>query len=130
MRKAILMMLLTVISSSAAKAGQYFYSCAVENVYLVDDKGRIKENARLTGNMRGERFSVDRLTGSVAGGRIPAFPVVKSSVLFPGGEGNSFKAYFQGYDFVSYLEVHEYMDGEGKPFVLHDGASIFSGFCE
>lgn len=130
MRKAILMMLLAVLSSSAAKAGQDSYFCAVENVYLLDDKGRIKENASLTRIMRGDRFSVDRLTGNVAGERIPAFPLVKSSVLFPGGKGNSFKSYFQGYNFVSYLEVYEYKDGEEKPFVLHDGASIFSGFCE
>jgi hypothetical protein len=130
MRKAIVMMLLAVVSSSAAKAGQYSYFCAVENVYLVDDRGRIKENAILTGIMRGERFTVDRVTGNVAGERIPAFPLVKSSILSPGGKGNPFKSYFQGYNFVSYLEVHEYKDGEGKPFVLHDGDSIFSGFCE
>jgi hypothetical protein len=130
MRKAIVMVLLAVVGSSAAKAGQYSYSCGVEHVYLVDDKGRIKENANLIGIMRGERFSVDRVTGKVAGDRIPAFPVVKSSVLFPGGKGNSFKSYFQGYNFVSYLEVYEYQDDEGKPFVMHDGDSIFSGFCE
>jgi hypothetical protein len=129
MRKAILITLLAVLSGSTV-AGQYSYSCAVENVYLVDDKGRIKENATLTGIMRGERFSADLLTGNVAGQRIPAFPVVKSSVLYPSGKGKSFKSYFQGYNFVSYLEVYEYMGGEEKPFVLHDGASIFSGFCD
>ena len=130
MCKAILMMLLVVLGNNVAKAGQHSYSCAVENAYLVDEDGRIKENARFTGIMRGDRFTVDRLTGSVAGGRVPAFPMVKSSVLFPGGKGNAFKSYFQGYNFVSYLEVYEHRDGEEKPFVLHDGASIFSGFCE
>jgi len=130
MHKTIVMMLLAVVSSSAATAGQYSYSCAVENVYLVDDKGRIRENANLTGIMRGERFSVDRVTGKVTGDRIPALPLVKSSVLAPGGKANSFKSYFQGYNFVSYVEVYEYKDDEGKPFVLHDGDSIFSGFCE
>jgi len=130
MRKAIVMTLLAVVSSSAANAGQYSYTCAVENVYLLDDKGRIRENANLTSIMRGERFSVDRVTATVTGDRIPAFPVVKSSVLVPGGKGNSFKSYFQGYNFVSYLEVYEYKEDEGKPFVLHDADSIFSGFCE
>lgn len=129
MRKAILITLLAVACNSAV-AGQYSYFCIVDNVYLVDDKGRIKENANLTRIMRGERFSADLLTGNVTGDRIPAFPVVKSSVLFPSGKGKSFKSYFQGYNFVSYLEVYEHRDGEGKPFVLHDGTSILSGFCE
>jgi hypothetical protein len=123
------MALLAVVSSGAAAAPSS-YACAAQNVYLVDDKGRIKEDAILTRNMRGERFSVDVMTGRIAGERIPAFPAVKFAVLSPSGKGGPFRVYFQGYNYVSYLEVYEHQDGEAKPFVLHDGESIYSGFCE
>ena len=129
MRRVILMTLLAA-ASSGAEAVQSSYSCAAQNVYLLDDKGRIKEDATLARNMRGERFSVDMMTGRIAGERIPAFPAVKFAVLSPSGKGGPFRVYFQGYNYVSYLEVYEHQDGGAKPFVLHDGESIYSGFCE
>jgi hypothetical protein len=123
-------MALLAVASGGAAAAQNSYTCSAQNVYLVDDKGRIKEDATLTRNMRGERFSVDLLTGKVGGERIPAVPPVKYSILSPSGKGGPFRSYFQGYNYVSYLEIYEFMEGETKPFVLHDGASLFSGFCE
>lgn len=131
MRKAILMMLLATLCSSTA-AGQFSYFCTVQSVYQIDGKGQIEKSSNiwLTDLMRGQRFSVDRRNGNVAGEHVPAFRPDKFVVLFPGGDGNAFKSYFQGGNFVGFLEIYEYTDGKKKPYVLHDGASIYSGICE
>ena len=74
-------------------------------------RGRVDHDHR-----NGERFAADRQTGGITGERVPAFRPDKFVVLFPGRNGDSFKSYFQGYNFVDYLEVYEYKEGKKKPF--------------
>ena len=117
-----------MIAVSSANAGQFSFFCSVDNAYSLDDQAAIKSDP--ANRFRGERFSLDRRTGQITGERIPAFRADKFVVLFPGKDGNSFKSYFQGQNFVSYFEVYEYREGKKKPFVLHDGIFILSGLCD
>ena len=75
-------------------------------------------------------FRVDRYTGFVAGEKIPATKARQSQVLAPGGLENAFKSYFKDYNFTSYLEIYEQKKGPQKPFILHDGGLIYTGFCK
>ena len=129
MKRTVIAVLFAGIAQ-VALAGDYSYFCTINNVYQLGDDGLITLSASHTKIMRNERFSVDRRTGVIVGERIPAFRATKHEVLFPGRDGNSFKSYFQDYNFVSYLEVYEYRQGTRKPFVLHDSINIYAGFCE
>ena len=122
--------LATCAATSTSLAGQISYYCSVRNVYHLGDDATISKNPRDTLAMRNATFRVDRMTGFVAGEKIPAIQSRQSQVLSSGDGENPFKSYFKDYNFTSYLEIYEHKKGPQKPFILHDADVVYTGFCE
>lgn len=79
----------------------------------------------------GDKFAVDRRTGTVTGERVPAFNARRFDVLGDGKNGNSFKVVFSGQNgYLGYLAIAEYKAGKSKPFILDDSIWVATGICE
>jgi hypothetical protein len=113
-----------------AMAGPISYNCTVEKVYKLD--GVTLRQSTWEKDFKGSRFSVSRLSGEIIGEVLSTSLAMSTSVVNPGSTSDSFKsvAFFQGQ--VQLLEVHEYKQGDSKPFFAASlgGAGLVTGTCK
>jgi hypothetical protein len=77
----------------------------------------------------GTGFSVDRVTGRIAGN--PAFDtgLGKSVVISRGDRNQSFVVYGETGYRRNYIEVREFTMSEAKPFTTMDYGAVYMGTC-
>lgn len=120
-----------LFASSNAVSSDLAYTCEVEKVYNLSDKGLL-EPSNFEKLMKGSFFSVSRVTGEIIGQVIPTLMAKSTHVINKGSKEYSFKAVTDFGDQYQILEVQEFREGAIKPFVAFSmgGAGIVSGSCK
>jgi len=112
------------------------YTCQVANVYALGDNGELSQSPWRE-KWEGSQFSVSRSSGEIIGELVTTEFAESTSVINAGSGANSFKALalfppIGGSSAqVQIIEVQEFKEGQGKPFVVMSmgGAGIVTGQC-
>jgi hypothetical protein len=124
---------LVMTFSMQAFSGKFGYECVVESSYRVSGEGELIRNSTMV--FEGEKFSVSRETGEVAGFQaVSSMRAKQLSVINQGTSEMSFKsiALFSHPNVggeINVIEIEEFVESDEKPFVMMRGVTIFSGIC-
>ena len=123
---AILLLICTNLNAATLS-----YTCEVTNVYGLNDDGSLKVSGFDKG-MKGNKFSVSRVTGEIIGQVVPTIVANSTRVINKGSSENSFKTVAEFDEQFQILEVQEFRKGDSKPFVSSSmgGAGIVTGLCK
>jgi hypothetical protein len=132
MRKCLL---LCILFSNTIFAGEYSYSCEVNNEYTLHDDGTLKQDQRI---YIGSKFNVERKSGVVLGDGVGNSSYPTKQVIDAGSNAQSYKLIWISREVIGYkgshnsvyLNIEEYNSNSLKPFTLHLGSTILSGQCK
>ena len=135
---SFLVLLISCLSSAQAQQ-PLFYSCEVNNLYILAEDGALRgmPKSNLKGLAKGQRFQINILSGAMIGemfsSRSWASTVVLDNGLSP--IGSAYKAIYSsppGGEFINlaFFQVDYSKNVEGnKPFVFVDADDVFTGTC-
>lgn len=107
------------------------YLCEIGAVYDLTDDGYLGED-QLDRRRVGLEFTVDIHTGQVAGNGPVGFPTVGPQVLQRPTTNDALRLLWVSdgpYTRMHYLEVHEHLASERKPFFGHNILGPLTGTC-
>ena len=123
-------LIISLMISSCAVAGERSFNCTVNGVYSLSSNGKIEIESSPAVPRVKDTFSVDRRSGVVVGERIPVFRPDKFLLLAAGTDGNSFVVSYSAKTQVGFLIIESYRESKRVPFLLQDGIWISSGVCD
>ncbi len=109
-----------------------YYICQVSSDAHIKNSGALdllRNSPRI-----GEKFSVNKKTGAVAGDIFDALNTPQ--LIARGSDQNSFKVLWiqksagKNGAFVDYLSIEEFVKGKKKPFGFFSGGLLMTGSCE
>lgn len=104
------------------------YKCTIKAKKILSDDGLLEPNKKVTEKV----FFVDRSTGMANGGFKNYISPNDVKVINRGSKEFSFVALSSvgPHDYVNYIEIHEYVSSEIKPFLALDNwDGILTGTC-
>lgn len=107
------------------------YKCTVTDAKGLSDNGLLEPD-EFSQMFPGKEFVLDKGTGRITGGLSNHNGNGQPEVLDYGSTEQAFKAItiFRPFVTVEYLYIEEFNRSNLKPFMLIDGAHIFTGICE
>ena len=114
---------------SPAYAASIVYACTVQLTLTVDDNG-VPNQADRFAAAPGIRFIVDRTTGRFYNAEMFDNATGENVILDEGDKDTSFRVLNRVGFRTNYLEVHQFIAGQRKPFVMIDYGDIYTGLCE
>lgn len=118
-------------SAMAQLASDADYLCTVHEAYDVTADGKLESKSTTHKFLIGQRFSVERTTGAMAGD-VKHGTYSEITVLDPGSDEQSYKVVGVSkaqYMYLDYLEIKEYADSPNKPFIFRSRTGIRTGTC-
>ena len=129
---ATLALLLLAVVSEPSIAGDSHYECIVVSAGKLTEEGTLSPHWT-NKSIVGAKFTVDRVTGRIIGGPLDNSNM-KIEVIDKGSNEMSFQSFSKSTirTHSTYIEIQEFMPGEGKPFVgtttlYYPG--VYSGIC-
>ena len=115
-------------------AGPVEYKCEINYEYFLTSSGELKEEKRI---YKGEKFHIERPTGTVLGGGLGNHFYPTKKIIDPGSKEQNFKLLYLSKHVVGtengknavYIEVNEYAETYEKPFVVITNTKVLSGIC-
>ena len=118
---------------SLAAAGLSSYFCETTRAYGLTEDGSLEINEGYTNHLRGEPFSVDRVSGRI----VSNFHTNHSPRVIwdpKDGDGNSYQVVDLGISnvnaFASVLIIKDGVKSLSKPFIWHWDTIVFIGTCK
>jgi hypothetical protein len=129
--RLVVILMLSWSAASALGAEDHFV-CTIKVEYDLSRQGQL-EVAAMSRYSAGQRFVVDRLTGTVRGKFVSTAGANNLVVVDRGSSENSYKAYWThprlASSPVAYLEIRTYR-GPKPDFLLVNNAGIYTGNCD
>lgn len=131
MRPILAALLLFAGPSFQASAEESRYQCEVESFYrFADAEFQADDRSELIG----ERFVVDRASGTISGFELSNEDAEQKMVLDRGSAKQAFKVLsvfevYGPYQAVKYLYVEEFAPTPEKPFFAVSGSWLLTGHC-
>jgi hypothetical protein len=131
MRAILAALVLLAAACFPASAEESRYLCEVEGFYrFVEAQFRADDRSELIG----ERFSVERASGTISGFELSNEEAEQKTVLDRGSDKQAFKVLsvfevYGPYQAVKYLYVEEFAPTPEKPFFAVSGSWLLTGHC-
>ncbi len=115
-------------------AGPIEYKCEIKYEHSLTSIGELSEGKMI---YKGERFHIERPSGTVLGGGLGNRFYPTKIIIDPGSKEQNFKLLYlsnpvkgteNGKNAV-YIEVKEYAETYEKPFVVVTNTKVLSGIC-
>lgn len=128
--RVIYLLAAVTMAVSETNAALTSYQCTIAVTFEVGGDGLPSGPHPWDGKLVGKGFSVDRVTGRIAGN--PAFDTGKgeSYLISPGNGDQSFVAYGETGYRRNYIEIKEFTQGTTKPFTMMNYGAVYMGTCE
>jgi hypothetical protein len=108
------------------------YVCTISVEYALTQDGRLQQS-NWSERVKGQRFVVDRLTGSIRGNFITTAGADNVKVVDRGSSQNSYKSYWTHPRLASaplgYLEIRTF-EGAKPPFLVVNNSGTYTGICD
>jgi hypothetical protein len=131
MRLILAALILTMIAGPDAYGGEGRYRCEVESFYGFEDAEFRRDDGS---DLIGDRFAVDRSTGTISGFELNNEMAQQRLVLDRGSEKQAFKVLsiyqvYGPYHNVKYLYIEEFEPKAEKAFFAVSGSGLLTGHC-
>ncbi len=131
MRLILAALILTIVAGPVAYGSEGRYRCEVEKFYDFEDAEFRRDDGS---DLIGDRFAVDRATGTISGFELNNEMAQQRLVLDRGSNKQAFKvlSIFQvygPYHNVKYLYIEEFEQKAEKAFFAVSGSWLLTGHC-
>ena len=124
----------SIFTINNLSAGPVEYKCEINYEYSLASSGELKEGKRI---YKGEKFHIERPSGTVLGGGLGNHSYPKKMIIDPGSKQQNFKLLYLSKPILGtengknavYIEVNEYAETYEKPFVAVTNTKVLSGIC-